>query len=209
MLQLRGFRKSYQSHLVLSVEALDIPSGINWLKGENGAGKTSLFKSLAGILPFDGEVTLDSVSLKKDPIAFRRIVNYSEAEPLYPEFLTAKDLVRFVGNAKGSATDEQDFYCARLGVNTYFNKPCGTFSSGMLKKLSLAIAFLGNPRLIILDEPLVTLDEASRESLMKLIMDKLADPRVTFLLSSHQSMDTSVLPVKNIYTIKNKSIEVA
>jgi ABC-2 type transport system ATP-binding protein len=207
MLQLRSFRKSYQSHLVLSIDELDIPSGISWLKGENGAGKTSLFKSLAGILPFDGDVTLDSTSLKKDPVAFRRIVNYSEAEPLYPEFLTAKDLVRFVGKAKSATVDEQDFYCAQLGVNGYFNKPCGTFSSGMLKKLSLATAFLGNPRLIILDEPLVTLDEASRESLMKLVMDKLADPRVTFLLSSHQTMDASVLPVKMIYMIKNKTIE--
>src|SRR3954471_6582269 len=136
MLQLRNFKKSYQSNLVLSIDSLDIPSGISWLKGENGTGKTSLFKSLAGILPFDGDVTLDSVSLKKDPIAFRRIVNYSEAEPTYPEFLTAKDLVRFVGQAKGASIDEQDFYCEQLGVTGYCNKPCGTFSSGMLKKMS-------------------------------------------------------------------------
>ncbi len=207
MLQLRSFRKSYQSNLVLSVDELDIPSGISWLKGENGAGKTSLFKSLAGILPFDGDVILDSVSLNEQPIAFRRMVNYSEAEPTYPDFLTAKDLVRFVGKAKGSSIDEQEFFCSRLGVNGYFNKPCGTFSSGMLKKLSLAIAFLGNPRVVILDEPLVTLDEASREKLMELMIEKLADPRTTFLLSSHQSMDTSILPVKAIYTIRNKSIE--
>jgi ABC-2 type transport system ATP-binding protein len=207
MLQLRNFKKSYQSTLVLSIPELDIPSGISWLKGENGAGKTSLFKSLAGILPFDGDVTLDAVSLKKDPIEFRRIVNYSEAEPTYPEFLTAKDLVRFIGKAKGATIEEQEFYCAKLGVNGYFSKPCGTFSSGMLKKLSLAIAFLGNPRLIILDEPLVTLDEASREHLMNMIMDKLADPRVTFLLSSHQSMDASILPVKTIYTIQDKTIK--
>src|SRR4051812_3044142 len=120
MLQLRGFKKSYQSNLVLSVDDLDIPSGISWLKGENGAGKTSLFKSLAGILPFDGDVTLDSIDLKKNPVAFRRIVNYSEAEPTYPEFLTAKDLVRFVGKAKGATLDQQDFYCNELGVGSYF-----------------------------------------------------------------------------------------
>jgi ABC-2 type transport system ATP-binding protein len=207
MLRIRNFKKSYQSHLVLSIDELDVPPGITWLKGENGSGKTSLFKSLAGILPFDGDVTWDNISLKKDPIAFRRIVNYSEAEPSYPEFLTAKDLVRFVGKAKGSSEQEQDHYCSQLGVNGYFSKPCGTFSSGMLKKMSLAIAFLGNPKVIILDEPLVTLDEASRGILMELIMHKLADPRVTFLMSSHQTMDTSLLPVRNIYVIQNKSIE--
>ena len=206
MLQIRKFKKSYHSHHVLSIESLDIPPGISWLKGINGAGKTSLFKSLAGILPFEGEVIFDSVNLKKDPIGFRRIVNYSEAEPDYPTFLTAKDLVRFIGKAKRSSEQEQSYYCDKLGVSAYFNKPCGTFSSGMIKKMSLAIAFLGNPKLIILDEPLVTLDVAARAALMELILTKLSDPQVTFLMSSHQSMDTSVLPVRNTYEIQNKTI---
>lgn len=206
MLQIRNFNKSYQSHHVLSIESLDISPGISWLKGINGAGKTSFFKSLAGILPFKGEVTFDSVDLKKDPVGFRKIVNYSEAEPDYPTFLTAKDLVRFIGKAKGSSEQEQSFYCDKLGVSEYFNKPCGAFSSGMLKKMSLAIAFLGNPKLIILDEPLVTLDIAARAALMELILAKLSDRKVTFLMSSHQSMDTSVLPVRNTYEIQNKTI---
>ena len=93
-----------------------------------------------------------------------------------------------------------------MGVSEYFNKPCGAFSSGMLKKMSLAIAFLGNPKLIILDEPLVTLDIAARAALMELILAKLSDRKVTFLMSSHQSMDTSVLPVRNTYEIQNKTI---
>lgn len=206
MLQIRNFNKSYQSHHVLSIKSLDIPPGISWLKGINGAGKTSLFKSLAGILPFEGDVTFDGVNLKKDPVGFRRIVNYSEAEPDYPTFLTAKDLVRFIGKAKGSSEQEQSFYCDKLGVSAYFNKPCGTFSSGMIKKMSLAIAFLGNPKLIILDEPLVTLDMAARAVLMELILTRLTDPKVTFLMSSHQSMDTSVLPLRNTYEIQNKTI---
>ena len=207
MLQLKKFSKSYQDHLVLSIDALTISPGVNWLKGENGAGKTSLFKSLAGIIPFDGDVSIGSTHLKKEPIAFRRLVNYSEAEPLYPEFLTAKDIIRFIGKTKGATTEQQDDYCQRLGIDQYFTKSCGTFSSGMLKKLSLATAFLGDPKLIILDEPLVTLDEGARAILMNMINEKLTDPSIIFLLSSHQQMDSTTLPLRNTYLIHNKTIE--
>jgi ABC-2 type transport system ATP-binding protein len=207
MLQINNFSKSYQDHLVLSIDALTISPGVNWLKGENGSGKTSLFKSLAGIVPFDGEISLGSVNLKKEPIAFRKLVNYSEAEPLFPEFLTAKDIVRFIGKTKGASSDQQDNYCRRLGIDQYFTKSCGTFSSGMLKKLSLATAFFGDPKLIILDEPLVTLDEGARETLMGIIHEKLTDSEITFLLSSHQSMDSTSLPLRNVYHIHNKTIE--
>jgi ABC-2 type transport system ATP-binding protein len=206
MLYIRQFSKSYQSHHILSVDELAISPGVSWLKGENGAGKTSLFKSLAGIVPFDGDITLDDVSLKKDPILFRRLVNYSEAEPLFPDFLTSKDLIRFVGKTKGASIDQQNYYSHALGIDQYFTKPCGTYSSGMLKKLSLAIGFLGNPRLIILDEPLVTLDEAARKVLMGLINEKLKDPSMIFLMSSHQSMDTSLIPLQSTYVIRDKSI---
>ncbi|CAN5567476.1 ABC transporter ATP-binding protein [soil metagenome] len=206
MLQIKKFSKSYQSHLVLSVEDLSISPGISWLKGENGSGKTSFFKSLAGILPFEGDLVLDNVSIKKDPVPFRRLVNYSEAEPQFPEFLTSKDIVRFIGKTKGASIEQQDHFCHELGVDAYFTKPCGAYSSGMLKKLSLAVAFLGDPKLIILDEPLVTLDEAARGILMRLINEKINDSSMTFLLSSHQSIDIGTIALQNIFIIRDKSI---
>ena len=207
MLHFLGFAKSYQTQLVLSIDDLTIPSGAHWIKGENGAGKTSLFKSIAGILPFDGEIALDAVNLKREPITFRRVVNYSEAEPVFPEFLTAKDLVRFIGKTKNATHAQQDHFCHRLGIDGYFTKPCGTYSSGMLKKLSLVLAFLGDPKLIIPDEPLVTLDEVSRNVLMQMIHEKMEDSSMTFLLSSHQMLDSAALHVKNVYSIHNQSIE--
>jgi len=207
MLQINKFFKRYQDHLVLSIDSLTISPGVNWLKGENGAGKSSLFKSLAGIIPFEGDVILNSISLKDQPIEFRKRVNYSEAEPLFPEFLTAKDLIRFIGKTKKSSIDQQDYYSRQFGIDQYFSKSCGTFSSGMLKKLSLVTAFLGDPKLIILDEPLVTLDQVAREILMNMIHEKIADPAMIFLMSSHQSLDSTSLPIQNIYSIVNKTIE--
>ena len=207
MLQIRQFSKSYGDHLVLAIEDVSIPPGVHWVKGDNGSGKTTLFKSLAGIIPCLGEITLHSITANKEPLAYRKLVTFSEAEPQFPDFLTAKDLVRFVGKTRGSTPDEQDLLCRRMGVDLYFNKSCGTHSSGMLKKLSLALAFLGKPKLIILDEPLVTLDELSRKILLGMIVEKSQDPSMTFLLSSHQSIDPALLLVNQTFCIRNKTLE--
>ena len=162
---------------------------------------------MAGIIPSEGDISVNTISLANDPVAYRLQVNYSEAEPLYPTFLTAKDLVRFVGKAKGATVDQQDRCCKALGVDEYFAKACGTYSSGMLKKLSLAMAFLGNPKLIILDEPLVTLDERSRHYLLTLVKEKTGGKEpITILLSSHQVLDPGILFIDRILEIKNGSI---
>jgi ABC-2 type transport system ATP-binding protein len=76
----------------------------------------------------------------------------------------------------------------------------------MLKKVSLALAFLGTPELIILDEPLITLDEAARTILLQLMEERVAKEGVTFLVSSHQVLENALLPVKGIYTVENKTL---
>ena len=206
MLQLHQYSKHYQDYLVLAIEDLVISPGVHWLKGDNGSGKTTLFKSLAGIIPFQGTVKLHDVDAKLETNTYRKMVNYGEAEPLFPGFLTAKDLVGFVGKARNSPKREQEYYSRRMGITSFFSQPCGTFSSGMMKRLSLVLAFLGNPKLIILDEPQVTLDEASRNVLIRLILEKLQDPKVVVLLSSHQSIDHGALPFSETFVIQEKKL---
>lgn len=134
------------------------------------------------------------------------MVTYSEAEPLFPGFLTARDVVEFVGKARNSAPHEQLHFCERLGITSFFNQSCGTFSSGMLKRLSLVIAFLGDPKLIILDEPQVTLDQSARTMLINLILEKTQDPTLTILLSSHQSIDHGALTFTSTFHIREQML---
>jgi ABC-2 type transport system ATP-binding protein len=204
MLHIRNFKKQYHQHLILKFEELQLSNGVYWFKGENGSGKSTLFKSLAGLLPFEGEVTLNTIDLKKRPIEYRKRVNYSEAEPSFPGFVTAKDLIRFVGKAKDSNKQQQELYTTLFGVDAYFEQTCETFSSGMLKKLSLSLAFLGEPHVIILDEPLITLDENARKILLNHI--KLLSSEKIFLLSSHQLLDDMEIPVNGIFKIQNHSL---
>jgi ABC-2 type transport system ATP-binding protein len=85
----------------LSIPDLTIPEGIHWIKGVNGSGKSTLLKSIAGIIPFDGEISINMQSIKKNPVRSRRQVTYSEAEPLYPVFLSATEILEFVAKMRG------------------------------------------------------------------------------------------------------------
>lgn len=207
MLLFKNFSKSYNDQLIISIPDLRLSPGIYWIRGENGSGKSTLFKSLAGLLPYQGTIELEgSVDLRAQPLEFRRRVNFSEAEPLFPGFITSKDLIEFVGTARGADVNQQRSITARLGIDSFIDKRCETYSSGMLKKLSLALAFLGNPRVIILDEPLITLDEETRNTLLTMIaeVDKKGD--VITLLSSHQSLDMPDLQIRKSFRIANKSL---
>lgn len=206
MLSIRNYIKSYSGHLVLSIDELTMDRGLYWIKGENGSGKTSLFRSLAGIIPCQGDVSVKGISLKSKPVEYRKQVNYSEAEPQYPAFLTALDLIRYVGTARKSSLDQQKELANRLGTVEFLAKECSTFSSGMLKKLSLTLAFLGNPSVIILDEPFTTLDETSRYKLTELILEKL-ELNILFLISSHQPLPNYALPVKHTFTLVNQRMQ--
>jgi len=207
MLIIQNFIKRFNEHLILEIDHQEFAPGIHWIKGENGSGKTTLFKSISGIIPFEGQISFSTgVDSRRQPVLFRAQVNYSEAEPAYPGFLTAKDVIRFIGKIKKEPVAQQDDYVKQLGVDSFFEKPCETYSSGMMKKLSLATAFFGHPKLIILDEPLITLDEQARSVLYRLIKEKLKQGDITFLMSSHQSISAADLEIVQTLFIQNKKL---
>lgn len=139
--------------------------------------------------------------INRDPVAYRMRVNYAEAEPLYPSFLTPRDLVGFVSKAKRSPAGQADALAETLGVNTFWTQPTGQFSSGMLKKLSLLLALLGTPSLILLDEPLTTLDVATAAKLFDYIRHLCTKQDVSFLLTSHQDVSLTGLPITSVWQV--------
>lgn len=187
MLHVENVQKQYGAYTALSIDNLAIENGIVWLQGENGSGKTTFFKMIAGLLPFNGNITINNTySIKKQRQQFVRLVNYGETEPLYPDFLTAKELVKLYCHAKGGSIQQAEELLQQLHVFDAYKKPVATYSSGMVKKLSIALAFIGNPAWILLDEPLVTADVASVDIICNLIQQwhKLG---VSFLITSHQA----------------------
>ena len=207
MLQINNLLKKYRDKTILDIQELYIEKGIIHLKGINGSGKTTLSKILAGLIPFQGEVILDgTLSPATTKVAYRKKVNYSEPEGKYPEFLTANDLISFVGKAKGSSTSDQQTIAEIFGVNEYAHDHLGTYSSGMLKRMSLCLAFLGNPSLILLDEPFNTLDTTAIDTLKHMI-ESYHEKGVNFILVSHQDISKLKMPVDRTFLIENHTIK--
>src|ERR1700744_1109569 len=144
MLHFVKFQKFYGNFPALTIDELTITPGIYWINGVNGSGKSTLLKSIAGMLAFNGDILLDSnISIKKHPVAYRKLVNFAEAEPLFPEFLTGMEMIKLFTSAKGASAGQEQQFIESMQMQGYVDKPVGTYSSGMLKKLLLVLAFLG------------------------------------------------------------------
>ena len=205
MLEIQNFLKKYPTGFQLEIDSLLLKEGVHMIKGENGAGKSTLFKAIAGIHTFRGKIILEKTDLKKDPLTFRKRVNYAEAEPIYPEFLSLNDLILFVAKAKEAALDQIEHLKSIFGVSAFLEQPIATYSSGMLKKTSLLLAFLGNPKLVILDEPFTTIDSAAQKKLIELIKLQIS-AGVNFLISSHQTEIIDLLDFESVHTISKGRI---
>lgn len=203
VLQLQKLQKDFGSHRVLRIEACRIGEGIYWIQGENGSGKSTLFRILAGMLPFKGEILLnEQYSVRHHPVAYRSRVNFGEAEPLYPLFLTPGDLIRFTAKTRKASEEQCLDLIERFGISSYKDHPIGSCSSGMVKKLSLVLAFLGDPTLIILDEPLITIDSEAQNTLFGLIRN-YRERHVSFLISSHQMFESGKLGLTGVFRLQD------
>lgn len=206
VLSLQQIVKSYHNTVILNIPSLHFDNGIYWLLGGNGSGKTTSMKIMAGLIPFEGDVIVQgTVSCRKQPVPYRRLVNYAEAEPLYPGFLTGNDLFRLYISTKGKGYTDLQRFISMLGIDAFIDQPVSSYSSGMLKKLSLLLAFTGRPQVILLDEPLITLDAHSIPLLYNMIEEFHQQYAVTFCITSHQAVAANAIRLevqeKNIVKI--------
>lgn len=206
MLELTSIDKKYGSHEVLRIRNFTLPPHISWLKGANGSGKTTLLKVIAGIIPFQGEILLDEkFSSNRSPVAYRQLVSFADAEPLYPAFITGRQLINLFAEVKKSPVGQLSSLCETFQVTSFLDQPIGTYSSGMTKRISLVTAFLGSPRVILLDEPLVTLDVASVDILL-LKIKTATQSGTQFIITSHQPLYTQALPDITELHLKNQQL---
>lgn len=198
MLQFDRVYKTYNQQPVLDISHLKLERNIYWLKGINGSGKTTLLGMLAGLIPFQGDVQLNGINIHHDPVSYRSLVNFAEAEPLYPDFITGHELVCFYQEIRKAAVVQIDMLINLFKMHHFLKSPIGTYSSGMVKKLSLLLAFIGKPSLLLLDEPLATLDEGSVHILPELINAYHKEFKTGIIFSSHQAINTFSLTTNQI-----------
>ena len=202
MLELIAVNKSFNGTVVLNIPHWSLSHGMYWLQGSNGSGKSTLLKILSGLLPFSGDIRINNaISIQKQPVAFRKQINYAPAEPQFPPFITGQELVNFTRSVKEGDAAQISLIRDILQIGDFIHNPTGSYSSGMLKKLSLLLAFIGKPQWILLDEPFTTLDHASQKALEQLIVNTCQQKNISFILTSHHDIEANNIAFTEVYRI--------
>lgn len=185
MLRIETLQKKYSKTTVLQLSNLYFEESINWIKGGNGSGKSTMLKCMAGIIDFKGDIFFNSISLKHNLRSYLKNINYSDTEPAFPDFLTGEQLISFYIKSKKGHYSEISELIGDFEMKEYLNNmPISNYSSGMLKKLSICLAFIGNPFVILLDEPFITLDVNSIHVLNNWL-DQYTTLGKTLVITSH------------------------
>ena len=177
MLKINHFTKTYGDKKAVDDLTLHIHAGeVYGFIGHNGAGKTTTLKSVAGILQFDGgEILVDGVSIKADPLVCKKKMAYIPDNPDLYDFMTGIQYLNFVADIFGVPTQERTQRINQLAeafeLTASLNQSIGSYSHGMKQKLAIISAWLHQPELILMDEPFVGLDPKASHILKEMMRD--------------------------------------
>ena len=196
MLRIDGVSKTYPGGIrALSNVTLDVPPGMFGLLGPNGAGKTTLMRAVATLgEPDEGRITFGDLDVLRQKDAVRQILGYLPQEfGVYPR-IPARDLLDHLAVLKGftDAKPRREIVDHLLRITNLWDvrtRKLGTFSGGMRQRFGIAQALIGDPRLVIVDEPTAGLDPEERSRFLGLLSEIGED--VVVVLSTHIVDDVS------------------
>ena len=190
MLKIDHLTKTYGEKTAVDDLSLHIqPGELYGFIGHNGAGKTTTLKSVVGILQFDsGEITIDGVSVKADPITCKKSIAYIPDNPDLYDFMTGMQYLNFVCDIFGVAADVRQERIQALAegfeLTADLAQPISSYSHGMKQKLAIISAWVHEPKLVVMDEPFVGLDPKAAH-LMKGMMREICDKGGAIFFSTH------------------------
>lgn len=186
MLQVRGLTKKYNKILAVNDISFEVENGeIAVLLGPNGAGKSTTIKSIAGLLRFDGEITIDGFPSKS--IEAKKVFGYVPETAAVYEYLTVYEHIEFIARAyrlDDSWKEKAEILLERFELHDKANKLGKELSKGMQQKLSICCALIINPKMVMFDEPMVGLDPKAIKEL-KSIFIELKNEGCAVLISTH------------------------
>ena len=192
MITIENLSKKYGKQTVLNIEELAIPTGQSFgLVGNNGAGKTTLFSLLLDLIqPSTGKITNHEVQVNTSE-AWKPFTSSFIDETFLIGYLTPEEYFYFIGDLRGQNKADvdgllaqyQDFFHGEiLGQKKYLRD----LSKGNQKKAGIVASFIGNPKVVILDEPFANLDPTTQIRLKQIIKELATQNDVTVLVSSHE-----------------------
>jgi ABC-2 type transport system ATP-binding protein len=217
MLRIEHLTKTYGDKKAVDDLSLHIrPGEIYGFIGHNGAGKTTTLKSCVGILGFDeGEIYIDGISIKDDPIACKKKLAYIPDNPDLYDYMSGAKYLNFIadifGVPSGERRDKINKYAGMFEIKNDLGNSVQSYSHGMKQKLALISALIHSPKLVILDEPFVGLDPKSSFTL-KQIMREICEDGGAIFFSTHvlevaEKLCDKIAIIKDGKLIKSGSME--
>ena len=190
MLNIEHLTKAYGEKKAVDNLSLHIaPGEIYGFIGHNGAGKTTTLKSVVGILQFDaGEITIDGISIKENPLECKRRFDYIPDNPDLYDYMTGIKYLNFIADIFGVGAGERQErirkYADAFELTADLAQPIAAYSHGMKQKLAIISAWLHEPKLFLMDEPFVGLDPKAAH-LLKEMMREMCDEGGAIFFSTH------------------------
>lgn len=197
MISIDNIKKIYSGVTVLNIPSLEIPSGQSFgLVGNNGAGKTTLFSLMLDLIaPNEGSISNNGIIVNKSE-DWKKFTGAFIDESFLIGYLTPEEYFYFIGELRGLNKQDVNEFVSRFA--DLFNdeilkkrKYIRDFSKGNQKKIGIVGALIGEPSVIILDEPFANLDPTTQFRLKSIIREFAENKAVTFLISSHDLSHTT------------------
>lgn len=217
MLIINHLTKKYDQ--VKAVDDLDLhiqKGEIYGFIGHNGAGKTTTLKSIVGILDFDeGEILVDGVSIKDNPLECKKKIAYIPDNPDIYEFMTGIQYLNFIADVFEVNNEVRKQKIEKLAetfeLSNDLGQPITTYSHGMKQKLAIISAWIHEPKLILMDEPFVGLDPKASH-ILKEMMREVCDNGGAIFFSTHvlevaEKLCDKVAIIKNGKLVKSGTME--
>lgn len=217
MLRIDHLTKSYGEKKAVDDLTLHIlPGEIYGFIGHNGAGKTTTIKSVVGIQNWDsGDIFINGVNIKDDPIGCKKITAYIPDNPDLYEFMSGVQYLSFIGSIFGIRQDEMkeriEKYADLFEIKNDLGDAIGQYSHGMKQKLAIISALIHEPKLVVLDEPFVGLDPKASH-ILKGIMREICDKGGSIFFSTHvlevaEKLCDKVAIIKNGKLVRSGTME--
>lgn len=208
-LEVKTIHKKYGKFEALKGFSYEFTPGVYGLLGPNGAGKSTLMNIIAGILgQTSGEITLDGKNINDLGKEYRKILGFLPQTSDYYKNFTAYEFLEYVAMLKGiadktAAKKEIEKLLEQVNLSAVAHKKIGGFSGGMKQRVGIAQALLGNPQILIFDEPTAGLDPKERIRFRNIISELAFDKIV--IMATHIVSDIELI-ANNILIIKEGTI---
>lgn len=215
MLKISNISKSYGNEKALGEVTMELKEGVYALLGPNGAGKSTLMNIITGNLKADGgEILWDEKNIEKMGKEYRRILGYAPQQQGLYETFTGRRFLSYMGTLKEidnkNLKSEIERVTNYVNLNDKIDKPIGAYSGGMKQRLLIAQALMGNPKLIVMDEPTAGLDPKERVRVREKI-SRQADGKIiiiaTHVVSDVESIAKEVIIIKDGNIIEKDSVK--